>query len=137
MMTCSQKSSSAFRLSPLSDSNAFRSGGSPSFPPPISVAATPSSIRVPCPTYQVDIDELTVAYPDMVNSGSLALVILGLVEDDSSLLLHIPGNIISYSIQDKTHEILKSFELVPGQERPLLSFEWFDAYQFSGLCLLQ
>ncbi|KAI4346515.1 hypothetical protein L6164_007405 [Bauhinia variegata] len=80
--------------------------------------------------HQVDVEELTVAYPDMVRMRSYAFILLGLVQDDSSLFLHIPGKVISYSFQDKTFEIKKSFELLPGQKLHFLQFGWYDAYEY-------
>lgn len=92
--------------------------------------------------YQVDLGALVSAYPEMVRKNLdapnyYAFIILLLIReenevDDSSLLLHIPGKIVSYNIRKKTFkEICKTVsEQSKGRGKDQLQFGWLDVYQY-------
>ncbi|KAF8389464.1 hypothetical protein HHK36_026159 [Tetracentron sinense] len=99
--------------------------------------------------YHVNLDNLTTAYPEMVqkhlnplDSNSYVYSVLCLVsgeneEDSSSLVLHIPGKVISYNLKDKTFkQLLLSQPSLIGVEDPLQFECWFFAHQYNETLLL-
>ncbi|XP_059636872.1 F-box protein At5g07610-like isoform X1 [Cornus florida] len=89
--------------------------------------------------YRVDLVGIVNAFPEMDRShldtrciNYYAYSILSLVredhEDESALLVHIPGKVLSYNFKDNTFKELHSF--APGKihKRGSLQFGCFDAY---------
>ncbi|KAM4087945.1 hypothetical protein ACB094_07G034000 [Castanea mollissima] len=91
--------------------------------------------------YEVDLDQIVATFPEMVrdyldpcDSFYYAFVIVFVVrnenEDESSLLLHIPGKIISYNFRDKTFKKVCDLTPIRNETKSSLQFGWLDAYQF-------
>ncbi|KAL4614257.1 hypothetical protein ACB092_07G041100 [Castanea dentata] len=91
--------------------------------------------------YEVDLDEMVATFPEMVrdyldpcDSFYYAFVIVFVVrnenEEESSLLLHIPGKIISYNFRDKTFKKVCDLTPIRNETKRSLQFGWLDAYQF-------
>ncbi|EEF36137.1 F-box protein At5g07610 [Ricinus communis] len=93
--------------------------------------------------YRVQLDHVVAAFPEMVrsyldagDSNYYAFVVLSLVEEDateeSSLLLHIPGKVISYNLKNKTFKKVCELSYGTGGSRTKesLQFGWLDAYQY-------
>ncbi|TXG70584.1 hypothetical protein EZV62_005519 [Acer yangbiense] len=79
--------------------------------------------------YQVDLDSITVAFPEMISthlhpSDFAILDIIREADDEESyMVLHIPGKLIRYNLNDKTFNMIYGFS--PG-----LIFDCFDAYHY-------
>ncbi|XP_028759590.1 F-box protein At5g07610-like [Neltuma alba] len=94
--------------------------------------------------YQVDLAEHERALPGMIrvrnghhplgsrSSPSYNFLVLSLIPDENeehpSLLLHIPGKLISYHFKDETFVTICDLMLSPTHGS--LQFGWRDAYQF-------
>lgn len=80
--------------------------------------------------------EMTLNYFDHFSSLSCALVVLFLVrgdhrkDKDASLLLHIPGKVVSYNLEDKTFRTLCDLAPLGNQTRSSPQFGLLDAYQY-------
>ncbi|XVE63852.1 hypothetical protein DITRI_Ditri07aG0054500 [Diplodiscus trichospermus] len=90
--------------------------------------------------YQVDLNALISAYPEMTNSSSQpsdsdyhAFRILAVVckENEASfMVLHIPGKAISYSFKDKSFTLLHDFAPGCTDIEGCIMFESDDAYPY-------
>lgn len=86
--------------------------------------------------YRVHLARLISAFPEMVqqtSSGiqyafSILSVIRGEMEEDSVLLLSIPGKVVAYNLVLKTAKVLRE---LPGEVRDTLSFDHISAYQYA------
>ncbi|KAJ0030784.1 hypothetical protein Pint_13938 [Pistacia integerrima] len=87
--------------------------------------------------YEIDLEGVVGAYSEMVrsyldvdDSNYYAFVPLVVVGDkngvDASLLLHIPGKIISYNMRDKSFIELVAF----NDDKKNKGFGWLDAYPY-------
>ncbi|XVF49411.1 hypothetical protein PTKIN_Ptkin04bG0009700 [Pterospermum kingtungense] len=92
--------------------------------------------------YQVDLSELISAYPEMTLSNCHpsdwdyhAFRVLAVVckeNEDSFMVLHITGKVISYSFKDKTHTLLHDFAPGCTDTEGCTIFESDDAYPYMG-----
>lgn len=85
--------------------------------------------------YLVDLNGMVSAFPEIVSDSShYTFVLLFLLEqenqEESSLLLHIPGKIISYNLKDKTFKTVLGLAPSCYGSQSLLQFGWHDAYQY-------
>lgn len=93
--------------------------------------------------YHVDLDGITTAFPEVVrqypdpcdlNFNYYAFLLLFIIqhenECDSSLLLHVPGKIVSYNFKDSSFN--KICDLLPSENNGKGSpqYGWLDAYQY-------
>ncbi|XP_016438021.1 F-box protein At5g07610-like isoform X1 [Nicotiana tabacum] len=86
--------------------------------------------------YRVHLARLISAFPEMIqqtSSGtqyafSILSVIRGEKEEDSVLLLTIPGKVIAYNLVLKTAEVVRE---LPGQIGDTLHFNHVSAYQYT------
>ncbi|XP_061992182.1 F-box protein At5g07610-like [Rosa rugosa] len=88
------------------------------------------------PKYNVDLAPVVDAFPEMVRncifrndsvSYAFSLLCLQEDEDDSLLLLHIPGKFVSYSLRNRTFKLLGS---ISKESNTALQVGCFHAYQF-------
>lgn len=92
--------------------------------------------------YTVDLRGVVDNFPEMIlncfdtiSSPSYAFVVVSLVqqdhgEEEPSLLLHIPGKIISYNLRDKTFKKMCDFSIHGPETRVSYQFALLDCYQY-------
>ncbi|XP_010050919.1 F-box protein At5g07610 [Eucalyptus grandis] len=91
--------------------------------------------------YHVELDSIVSAFPEVVRNymdpdymNYYAFVMLHLVREgnneESSLLVHLPGKILTYNVGDKTFR--KLYEIPADQSNGYgsLQYGWLDAYEF-------
>ncbi|KAK4768743.1 hypothetical protein SAY86_026893 [Trapa natans] len=91
--------------------------------------------------YEVELDSIVQRFPEIVRDHVdpreekhyYAFVVLLLVNEgnnDTSMLIHVPGKILSYKISDKSFE--KLYEIPPSHSKGYgyLQYGWLDAYEF-------
>ncbi|KAK4757794.1 hypothetical protein SAY87_019095 [Trapa incisa] len=92
--------------------------------------------------YEVELDSIVQRFPEIVRNHVdpreekhyYAFVVLLLVSEgrnsDTSMLIHVPGKILSYNISDKSFE--KLYEIPPNHSKGYgyLQYGWLDAYEF-------
>ncbi|KAK3221141.1 hypothetical protein Dsin_015111 [Dipteronia sinensis] len=84
--------------------------------------------------YQVDLDSLTIAFPEMISThlDPSDFAILGIIREaddgESYMVFHIPGKVIRHNLNGKTFNMI--CDLSPGRENGYLRFNWFDAYHY-------
>lgn len=91
--------------------------------------------------YEVELDSIVRRFPEMVRDHVdprevkhyYAFVVLLLVSDgngDTSMLIHVPGKILSYKISDESFK--KLYEIPPSHSKGYgyLQYGWLDAYEF-------
>ncbi|XVF08515.1 hypothetical protein REPUB_Repub07fG0009700 [Reevesia pubescens] len=92
--------------------------------------------------YQVDLDELILAYPEMTRSYShpsdwdyhafRVLAVVSKENEGSFLVLHIPGKAIAYIFKDKTSRLLHDFAPGCTDIEGCTTFKRDDAYPYTG-----
>ncbi|KAL3745821.1 hypothetical protein ACJRO7_014863 [Eucalyptus globulus] len=91
--------------------------------------------------FHVELDSIVSAFPEVVRNymdpvymNYYAFVMLHLVREgnneESSLLVHLPGKILTYNVGDKTFR--KLYEIPADQSKGYgsLQYGWLDAYEF-------
>ncbi|KAK9286395.1 hypothetical protein L1049_014791 [Liquidambar formosana] len=84
--------------------------------------------------YRVDLDAVAITYPEMrcrkYGTFSVLCVVRAEKEEDSTLVICVPGKAISFNLHDKTWKVL--CDLVPNQNAPatIYDYGWFDADQY-------
>lgn len=93
--------------------------------------------------YRVDLDGITVAFPEMISSilcppnmdyyrFSIICIIREANEAESYMVLHIPGKVIRYNFNDKTFDKICDFG--SGHDQGIRYWaslvEWVDVYQY-------
>ncbi|KAI3915402.1 hypothetical protein MKW98_022360 [Papaver atlanticum] len=64
--------------------------------------------------YHVDLQELTIAYPEMVRAHyDFSILLIEEDEVSSNLLISIPGKIISYDLKEMSFKKLHDFPSIP------------------------
>jgi hypothetical protein len=91
------------------------------------------------PKYQVDLAAIVDAFPEMVRSYIdthesrfyvFSLLFVQEDEEDSLLLLHIPGKFISYNLRDRTFKEICDFGPNSTKANTSLQIGCFHVYQF-------
>ncbi|CAL5343819.1 unnamed protein product [Camellia sinensis] len=86
--------------------------------------------------YHVDLDPVGIAFPEMMHlidlddySYVVLTIVRGEKDEDSFMVLHVPGKVIRYNLVDRTFRKICDVDY-EGVQDGSLRYSWYDAFQY-------